>query len=50
MGTLNRVFVPLLIIALPIAAMMAYLTYYFYEKSKIPPAGLIAEPIVFGGA
>ena len=50
MGTLNRVFVPLLIMALPIAAMLAYLTYYTYEKGRLPAAPQLNEPAVFGGA
>ena len=36
MGTLNRVLMPFLIIALPIAAMIAYIAYYFHEKNKLP--------------
>lgn len=38
MGMLNRVLMPFLIVALPLAAMIAYVAYYFHEKNKFPPA------------
>ncbi|NLW83863.1 MAG: PQQ-like beta-propeller repeat protein [Phycisphaerae bacterium] len=54
MGTLSRVFVPVLIISVPVAAMMAYLTYYLYEKNRIPPAPDVTEThvptVAFGSA
>ena len=49
MGIMNRVFVPFLIISLPVAAMLAYLAYYAHEKRRLPPVSPMVEPIGFGG-
>ena len=49
MGTLNRVLVPFFIVALPIAAMIAYIGYYHRVKPPLPAAGEVST-VPFGSA
>lgn len=49
MGTLNRVLVPFFIAALPVAAMIAYIGYYYRVKPPVPEAGTVAAA-AFGSA
>ena len=47
MGTLNRVLVPFFIVALPIVAMIAFISYYYRSKANLPPAPL-PQSVSFG--
>ena len=49
MGTLSRVLTPFLIIAVPIAAVIAYLGYHHHTREKTPPAAAFESgPVAFG--
>lgn len=48
MGTLSRVLTPFLILALPIAAMIAYIGYYYHGRGKLPDAATAVQTASFG--